>query len=130
MKFKYKKFGSILRPVIPLEITNGGITVPYEVLVDSGADFCIFDAGIAEVLGIDLQSGTAARVGGITGVVETYYVHPVTLSVGGWPYHVDVGFLPNIARMGYGVVGQKGFFDKFVVKFDLSKEEIELKKKE
>jgi len=29
--------------------------------------------------------------------------------------------------MNYGVVGQNGFFDNFIVKFDLSKEEIELK---
>ena len=27
----------------------------------------------------------------------------------------------------YGVVGQRGFFEKFTVKFDLKKEEIELK---
>jgi len=31
--------------------------------------------------------------------------------------------------MGYGVVGQNGFFDIFVVKFDLIKEEIELKER-
>ena len=29
--------------------------------------------------------------------------------------------------MPYGIVGQKGFFDIFVVKFDLLKEEIELR---
>lgn len=53
----------------------------------------------------------------------------MTLKVGGWPYSVKVGFLPNIARLSYGVVGQKGFFDIFVVKFDLLKEEIELKER-
>ena len=35
----------------------------------------------------------------------------------------------GIARLGYGVVGQKGFFEIFVVKFDLLKEEIELKQR-
>ncbi|MBI4160302.1 MAG: aspartyl protease family protein [Candidatus Yanofskybacteria bacterium] len=129
MKFKYKKYGpGILRPVIPVEITykDKDRAVPYEVLVDSGADFCIFDAQIAEVLGIDVLRGDKQEVWGITGVGEPYYVHDVTLKVGGWPYSVRVGFLPNIARMGYGVVGQKGFFDIFVVKFDFLKEEIEL----
>lgn len=130
MKFKYKKYGpGILRPVIPIEILYKSRSVPYEVLVDSGADFCIFDAEIGELVGIDVVSGEPQTVGGITGALETYYVHPVTLKVGGWPYSVKVGFLRNIARLGYGVVGQKGFFDTFVVKFDLLKEEIELKER-
>lgn len=29
--------------------------------------------------------------------------------------------------MPYGIVGQKGFFDLFIVRFDLLKEEVELK---
>lgn len=39
----------------------------------------------------------------------------------------DVGFLKEMGQYAYGVVGQKGFFDIFVVKFDLIKEEIELR---
>ena len=38
-----------------------------------------------------------------------------------------VGFSYDIAKHGFGILGQKGFFDKFVVNFDLVKEEIELK---
>lgn len=130
MKFQYKKYGpGVLRPVIPVEISYKDHSVPYEVLVDSGADFCIFDAEIGELLGIDIESGEPQTVGGITGAPEKYYVHVVTLKVGGWPYSLKVGFLRNIARLGYGVVGQKGFFDVFVVKFDLLKEEIEIKER-
>jgi len=128
MKFRYKKYGpQILRPVIPVEITYGDIVVPYEVLVDSGADTCIFDAQIAEILKINLKIGREQKVSGITGVAESYYIHPVTITVGGWKYKIEAGFLPAIGKFGYGVVGQKGFFDIFVVKFDLIKEEIELK---
>jgi len=129
MKFKYKKYGSILRPVIPVRIEHKDRFVNYEALVDSGADFCIFDAQMGEILGIDVMNGEEKKVFGITGVAENYYVHEVTIKVGGWPYRVEAGFLPAIARMGYGVLGQKGFFDMFVVKFDLSKEEIELKER-
>jgi len=127
MKFRYKKYGQgILRPVIPVEIAHQDRSVPYEVLVDSGADFCIFDSQIGELLGIDITKGEKGEIWGITGAGETYYIHLVTLKVGGWDYDVKVGFLPNIAHLGYGVVGQKGFFDIFTVKFDLIKEEIEL----
>lgn len=39
--------------------------LPYEVLVDSGADANIFDVQIADILGVNLLSGKTARVSGI-----------------------------------------------------------------
>jgi hypothetical protein len=130
MQFKYKKYGSgILRPVIPVEIVHKDRLVSYEVLVDSGADSCIFNAEIGELLGLDIESGERQKVSGITGVVETYYVHNVDIKVGGWLYKVKVGFLPSIAQIGYGVVGQEGFFDIFIIKFDLKKGTVELKER-
>lgn len=131
MKFKYKKYAQgVLRPVIPIQLKHQNRFINYEALVDSGADFCIFDAQIGELLGIDIKNGERQRVSGITGVQEPYYIHTITAFVGGWPYKIQAGFLPNIARLGYGVVGQKGFFDIFVVKFDLLKGEIELKQRD
>jgi len=128
MKFRYKKYGpGVFRPVIPIDISYLGRTLTYEVLVDSGADMCIFDAQIGEILGIDIKKGQKSFVGGITGKDETYYIHEVKIAVGGWPFEIPVGFLPQMADLSYGVVGQKGFFDNFVVKFDLLKQEIELK---
>lgn len=130
MKFKYKKYSpEVLRPVIPIEIIYNARSVQYEVLVDSGADICIFDAQIADILEVKLKTGKKQAVSGITGTTEFYYIHPVTIKVGGWPYKIEAGFLRNIAPLGYGVVGQKGFFDIFIVEFDLSKEVIELKER-
>lgn len=130
MKFPYKKFGPFLRPVIPVKIKQSGRSVSYEVLVDSGADLCIFDAEIGELLGIDVTSGKANLVGGIAGQAATYYIHQVEIEVGGFSYKINAGFLPNVAGgSNYGVVGQKGFFDIFIVKFDFMKEEVELKQR-
>ena len=130
MKFRYKKYApGLLRPVIPVEILHKDIAVPCEVLVDSGADICIFDAQIAEILGIELKTGKEQKVAGLTGVSESYYLHPVIISLGGWEYKIQVGFLPSSGKFGYGVVGQKGFFDIFVVKFDLIKEEVEIRER-
>jgi len=127
MKFYYKKYASeILRPVIPIEIQYKNKSVSYEVLVDSGADFCFFDAQIADILEIDMKEGEIGEVAGITGSKEVVYFHPVIIKVGGWPFKIKAGFLRNIGEFGYGVVGQKGFFDLFVVKFDLLKKEIKL----
>ncbi|MBI3443627.1 aspartyl protease family protein [Candidatus Woesebacteria bacterium] len=129
MKFRYKKYGpNVLRPVIPVEIIHQDMSVPYEVLVDSGSDTNIFDAQLVDVLGLNLYDGKQAQVAGVTGVEEVVYVHKLSIKVGGHLFEkVEVGFLKQIGKFGYGIVGQRGFFDLFVVKFDLKKEEIELK---
>lgn len=130
IKFRYKKFGQFLRPVIPIKIKNKGRSVNYEVLIDSGADLCIFDAEIGELIDINIESGRRDVVGGIAGQTAEYFIHPIEIEVGGWSYKIEAGFLQRAAGgFNYGVVGQRGFFDIFVVKFDLIKEEIELKKR-
>lgn len=128
MKFKYKRYGrNILRPVIPIKIIHPEFNLPYEVLVDSGADYCIFDAQLASILGINFEDGERHQVSGITGISAPVYFHNINISIGGWEHKLHCAFLKDIGRFGYGVVGQSGFFDKFIVSFDLLKEEIELK---
>ncbi len=127
MKFKYKQFGlDTLRPVVPIEIEYNNLVTPYEVLVDSGADICIFNSQIAEVLGIDLLKGIKSQVNGISGFPQEIYIHTVRIKIGSKYYKTDVGFI-QMSNTSYGVVGQKGFFDIFIVKFDLLKKEIEIK---
>ncbi|MDZ4221420.1 MAG: hypothetical protein U1C18_00935, partial [Patescibacteria group bacterium] len=57
--------GKILRPIIPIEITIGAITVGYAALIDSGADFCIFDGELGELFGLDVRSGDRLQFNGI-----------------------------------------------------------------
>jgi len=133
MKFRYKKFGagesSHLRPVIPIKIKSDTESIDYEVLVDSGADLCIFDAEIGELLGLNITKGKPNEVFGVGGKASIYYLHKIIIEVGGLSYEIEAGFMPSVAGnvMRHGLVGQKGFFDIFVIKFDLLKEEIELK---
>ena len=140
MKFPYKKiplrvkstfFGnSILKPLIPVKLTYNGREVIYSALIDSGADFCIFDAEIGEYLGIDTKSGIKIGFGGIQEKGRAVaYLSEVILTVGGNQYKTSVGFSSDIAKHGYGILGQKGFFNLFTVKFDYRKAEVEIKAK-
>lgn len=140
MTFAYFKFPlpgrsgffghSILRPVIPVDITAGNITAGYAALIDSGADFCIFDGEFGEVLGLDVRAGKRLPFGGVQAHESSQaYLHEITLAVGGIQSRTVVGFSYDIAPRGYGLLGQKGFFDVFVVQFDLLKEEIELRER-
>ncbi len=140
MKFSYAKlllpqkskfFGSsISRPIIPVGISWHGKSLRYSALIDSGADFCIFDGEVGDYLGMDVRSGIREVFGGVQekGGAEAF-LHTITLTVGGWDYETTVGFSYDIAKHGSGILGQKGFFDMFSIKFDLPKEDIELKER-
>lgn len=129
MIFRYKNIQGVSRPVVPIKIQYRNRSVTYEVLVDSGADICMFDAEVGDVLGIPLFDGASGEVSGITGVTKPYYIHPVAISIGDQSFEAEAGFLSNVSRFGYGVVGQKGFFDQFIVSFDFLKEEVLLTKR-
>lgn len=128
MKFRYKKFGNFLRPVIPVTVYHDNQKVTYEVLVDSGADFSVFDAEIGDLVGLDISSGKRGVVSGIAGQSSSYFMHKIQISVGGWEFETNVAFMSQVGQtLNYGVVGQIGLFENFVVTFDLSRREIELK---
>ncbi len=135
MKFKYKKFitsrGIILRPVIPVKLKSASENFDYEVLVDSGADICIFHSEIGELLNLNVLKGKPYEVFGVGGKASIYYLHKIMIEIGGRSHEIEAGFMPSVSgyTMRHGIVGQKGFFDKFVVKFDLVKEEVELKQR-
>lgn len=131
MRFQYARYNGVLRPVIPIKLKHGGKEIGYHVLVDSGADMCLFDADIGKAIGIDTKSEVPHEVFGIGGKTSFYYTHKVTIEVGGWPFEIEAGFMPEVAGrvLPYGVVGQRGFFDIFIVRFDLLKEEVELKER-
>jgi hypothetical protein len=135
MKFPYKRFARgvfppDIRPIITIKLSHNDQSIRQEVLVDSGVDLCLFDAEIGEALGIPVTSGEEKTLLGATSAKpQPFYLHPVTINVGGWDYAIEAGFVPNFAPT-YGIVGQVGFFSLFVVKFDYQKEEVEIRRKD
>lgn len=137
IKFPYKLIpgtrGVTPRPVIPIQI--GLIEESargYVALIDSGADICMFSSSVAEEIGIaNISTGVKNNVRGVVaGSNAEYYMHRVVIKVGGWPYTIDVGFMSGLQQVGYGILGQKGFFENFIVKLNLRKLEIELKRQD
>jgi aspartyl protease len=131
MKFAYKQFASgIERPIIPIIVRNPATeqSVRYLALVDSGADQCVFAGEIGELIGLDVTAGTEHTVSGVVaGQTRPYYLHDVEIEVGGRCRPATVGFMPDLAPNGHGLLGQTGFFDLFsFVKFERPKGTIEL----
>jgi hypothetical protein len=102
--------------------------VRYLALVDSGADVCVFASEIGELIGLDVTAGAEHAVSGvIAGQTRPYYMHEVEIEIGGWRRPVAVGFMPELAANGHGLLGQTGFFDLFsFVKFERPKGTVEL----
>lgn len=131
MIFKYKSYGNALRPVIPVTILHKGLHVDYEVLIDSGSDHCFFDSEIGEDIGITRGNSEIKEVFGVGGKISLYHSHKVTLRIGEQSFETEVGFMPNLGGniVSYGIVGQKGFFDKFIITFDYLREAVDIKEK-
>lgn len=145
MRFRYKEIlqarGSpIDRPIIQIVLRNlrdpSAPAVAYEALVDSGSDSCVFPSELADILGIDLAAGpTAVRyVGGVVaGERRPVYFHPVEIEVGGLggaSFMTTVGFMPDFARSGQGLLGRRGFFSQFTfVKFRDHDRELDIGKR-
>jgi hypothetical protein len=88
------------------------------VLLDTGADSCVFPAAFAAFLGIDLfalKKNVTAGVGSSGNV--TYYTD-LEISLGrGIQFRSYVGFTDALDRLGMGLLGQSGFFDYYNVCF-------------
>ena len=132
LSFNYKKLpNGLLRPLIRIEVSSAKTVdgIPCEVLVDSGADFCILKAEIGEILGLDIKSGQESPYRGINGTESVGYAHTVWLSVKDIWFSAKVVFSYEIPKGGHQVVGQVGFFDHFKVNFDYQKASIVLRPK-
>lgn len=121
-----QKNGVILRPVIQIRFKINGNYRAYPVLIDSGADYCIFHADLAKDLGIELKTGIKLDFTGTLREKQLAYLHKVTFYLGNKKIESVVAFSNEIEALPFGLLGQQGFFDKFKVSFDLKKKEIEI----
>lgn len=127
MLFHYLEIApTILRPVIPIILKAENKFVLYSTLIDSGADYCIFEIEIAKSLKIRLQPKKISLKGIAKGKV-TGFLGEVELNINSTSYDISAIFAP-IGEFSYGILGQKGFFDHFDIKMSYQRQVIELEK--
>jgi len=130
VRFSYIRAGKFKRPVIPLTLKNGKKTINYLALVDSGADFNVFHKEIAELLNVNLKNLPETEFSGIKKDANaTAKYTAIEIGVNGYFFNAPVLFSDAISASGYGIVGQQGFFDKFKIRFDYKKSDIEMRTK-
>jgi hypothetical protein len=108
-----------LRPmtIATLRASNGR-TLRCIVLLDSGADSCVFPTSFASVLGLDILTMKKQLTGGVgTSANQTYYDY-LDINLGsGIQFKSYVGFIPGLDGQGIGLLGQSGFFNYYNVCF-------------
>lgn len=88
------------------------------VLLDSGADHCVFPATFAAALGIDLLALKKHMTGGVGSSANPTYYTDLQIFLGpGLSFKSYVGFTPAMDAQGIGLLGQHGFFNYYNVHF-------------
>lgn len=107
------------RPYIPVTLrSKQRVMEPLLALLDSGADFCLFDAELSYLLDIDLTTLETISLSGVAGAAKGYVAH-IEIGVQESFVPVPAVFSFDFSPKGFGgVIGQVGFFDSFLVAFD------------
>ena len=127
--FPYQPSGksTFLRPFIPLTLRYKDKTVKTLALVDSGADYCMFDGGLADILDIDLTKLEKIESVGVGGTAVGYVVH-IEIGVAGEFFATPAVFSLEFSPDDFGgLAGQLGFFDTFTIEFSRANKTVVLK---
>lgn len=113
----YTRLGDHTLPLIPVTLfkKDGLPLQPLLALVDSGASISLFDAQIADVLGISRTEGAKEQVQGIIGAVEVY-IHEVHCLIKRYPFPCRIAFAQNFGELQ--ILGRLDFFERFIVLLD------------
>ena len=108
-----EKIGEVARPIVYLILNykHGKMFGPMGAILDSGADYNLFPAEVADILGINLMKGEEKLNEGIGGKrVKTYRHTGIKMFVESYNFDTSIDFSKEIS---VPLLGQQGFFDKF-----------------
>lgn len=126
VKDSHQKIHIAFRPLIPLYVSKGEKRFLSYGLVDSGADVCLFESTFCKKLGLKLTTGKKQTLRGVGKEEITFYLHPVNLKIGDYSVTTEIGFSDEISHIPFAILGQKGFFENFLVAFNYPKRWVEV----
>ena len=115
---------TVRRPIIEIIVKSKDKFAIYPVLIDSGADYCIFNIELAEAFGVKLSKKKVTLHGLSKGAITGRYGE-IGLRITNQTYKATVLFA-EIGHFDHGILGQQGFFDHFDVKLSYQKQTVEI----
>lgn len=110
-------------PIVPLTLKFKK-KKDFLALVDSGATISIFKAEVAEVLGIDIETGKEIYLGGVGGHIKGY-LHKVEIEIAGKRFVCPIVFSREYL-VSFNLLGRQEFFKRFRIIFEEEKNLIKL----
>ncbi len=77
-----RRFGKLLKPIIPVRISGPGRAINVFRLLDSGADLSMLPYSVGEAIGLQLDMGTRSEAQGIGEGAVPYILGEVDLQIG------------------------------------------------
>jgi hypothetical protein len=111
----------IERPTVDVRLWHEGLEWQTKALIDTGSPRTIFDRGAADALEIDLSDRSRQRLHFLAG--QSLYAVPAMVALTLPPFddiswETEVDFLLGDWNMPFGLLGQIGFLDRWVVTFN------------
>ena len=105
------------RPVVDVELFGPKKSIKTIALVDSGADYCLFNSEYAKSIGINLKDCEKDRTIGVEGEGKDIFICDLDIQVKDLgKIKVPMGFIDS--KSVIGLLGQTGFFDLHRIKFE------------
>lgn len=107
-RFDYSRFNDI---TLPIKLSSDKANqILLRAKVDTGSTFCVFQHRYADLLKIDVETGTQRRIRTATGSFGAYG-HELTIDVGELEWQAEVFFAED-EGFPINVVGRVGFLDR------------------
>lgn len=99
-------------------VAPSGLAVNWIVMLDSGADACVFPLSLAGLLNLDVAKLPRAITTGVGSQSNvTYYGWLSIRMQDGIAFSAYAGFTSGMEAIGVGLLGQSGFFEAHNVEF-------------
>jgi hypothetical protein len=115
MEFSYVRLREFWYPIVPIVLFHGAQKLVTRGLVDSGANFSVFNAQVADTLGVDLRAGERVELHGLGRAVG--YIHQVGMALGKYRFEARAVFSSELT-VSLNILGRSDFFQPFLITFD------------
>ncbi|MBO1351861.1 MAG: hypothetical protein EBE86_032875 [Hormoscilla sp. GUM202] len=116
IRFPYLRWEETLQPIIAMGVNLENNWRRVNVYVDSGSEYTILHAKIAERVGFDCHTRDRISLQVGDGGLLQLYLHELEVQLGRERFRCPVGFSSRLG-VKFNVLGKRGIFDRFKICF-------------
>lgn len=117
------------RPIVGITLYGPQKEILTDALIDSGADYCLFNIQYATYIGVNLKKCDKSKTTGVEGGIVDVFITDIYIKVNNLEkIKIPVGFIDS--NSVNGLIGQIGFFDLNRIKFERDHNTFEITPKE